>query len=88
MIEDIDAYFEQAIREARAAAGYRPQDLHARTDAGMQRMITHLRAASLHLMEEAERLRQREAQLDQRAADIEERLRELEKRVGVGATLQ
>jgi hypothetical protein len=89
MIEDFDAYFEQAMREAWAAAGYRPEDLPDCSDAGMQRAIAHLKSASVKLMEaEVDHLRRREAELDQRAADIEERVRELEKRVGLGVTLQ
>jgi hypothetical protein len=89
VIEDFDAYFEQAVREAWAAAGYRPEDLPDCTDAGMQRAIAHLKNASVKLVEaEVAHLRRREAELDQRAADIEERVRELEKRVGLGVTLQ
>lgn len=90
MAEDVDAHLEHAMREAWAAAGYRPQDLPPIADTRMQRMLTHLRRASVELMEaEFVRLHRREAELQQRLAEIEERMRELEARIGLGGvTLQ
>jgi len=90
MIEDADEFIEQAVREALTAAGYRAQELPARSDARMQRMIAHLRSASRKLFEdEVVRIRRRERDLEARVAEIECRVRGLEQRVGLGGvTLQ